>query len=72
MSYKDKSVTDSKTPYINCSVSEYCHSLPAIKPALCVGKHHPLPDVKLVIVVVTCSVQLALVLPMSWQSAKLQ
>jgi len=65
------SVKDSKTPYVNCSASEYCQSLPAIKHVCCAGKHHPLPDVKLVIVVVvTCSVQLALVLPMSWQSAK--
>jgi hypothetical protein len=47
--------------------------LPAIKPVFCAGKHLPLPDVKLVIVVVMmCSVQLALVLPMSWQSAKLR
>jgi hypothetical protein len=70
---KPKSVTDSKTPYINCSASECCLSLPAIKSVFCAGKHHPLPDVKLdIVVVVTCSVQLALVLPMSRQSAKLQ
>ena len=73
MGYKDKSVKGSKTPYINSSASEYCPSLPAIKPLFCAGKHHPLPYVKLVIVVVvTRSIQLALVLPMSRQSAKLQ
>jgi hypothetical protein len=61
MGYKDKLVKDSKAPYINCSASVCCLSLPAIKPVFCTGKHHLLPDVKLlIVVVVTCSVQLAL------------
>jgi hypothetical protein len=47
--------------------------LPAIKPVFFAGKHHPLLDVRLVsVVAVTCSVQLALVLQMSRQYAKLQ
>ena len=69
----DKSIKDSKTPYINFSASECYLSLPAIKPVFCAGKHHSLPDVKLVIVVVvTYNVQLALVLTMSQQYAKLK
>jgi hypothetical protein len=56
----DKSIKDSKAPYINCSASECYLSLPAIKPVFCADKHHPLTDVKLVIVVVvTCNVQLS-------------